>query len=122
MKNFFENKFFIYSFLLLYTFFIRIHSLTFEIISWDEATYILAGREILMGFLPYESFYEMKPPLLYYIYSIPLYIHSSVESVRIFGILCIFISASFCGSVSPKQTQVMTECFLPENSRSMAMA
>ena len=95
MKNFFENKFFIYSFLLLYTFFIRIHSLTFEIISWDEATYILAGREILMGFLPYESFYEMKPPLLYYIYSIPLYIHSSVESVRIFGILCIFISASF---------------------------
>lgn len=95
MKNFFGNKFFIYSFLLLYTFFIRIHSLTFEIISWDEATYILAGREILMGFLPYESFYEMKPPLLYYIYSIPLYIHSSVESVRIFGILCIFISASF---------------------------
>ena len=88
-----DNNFFWYFILLFFTFFIRLHTLQYEVISWDEATFIMAGGEILKGFLPYESMYEMKPPILYYVYAIPLYFHNSLESVRIFGIVCIFFSS-----------------------------
>jgi 4-amino-4-deoxy-L-arabinose transferase-like glycosyltransferase len=94
MKSIFGQKYFWFLFFFLFIIFTRLCStLSLEVISWDEATYILAGREILLGYLPYESSYEMKPPLLYYIYSIPLYLHSSLESVRIYGAFCIFISS-----------------------------
>ena len=95
MNNLLRNKFVPYLLFFIYVLFIRLNTISIEIIDWDEATYIMAGREILLGYLPYESLYEMKPPMLYYIYSIPLFINSSLESVRIFGIFCIFLSASF---------------------------
>ena len=94
MKSIFDQRFFWFSTFFIFIVFTRIYSsLLIEVISWDEATYILAGREILSGYLPYETLYEMKPPLLYYIYSIPLFLNESLESVRIYGAFCIFVSS-----------------------------
>ena len=93
MNNKFFNNFLFFLVFLIFTLFIRFYTSSYEVITWDEATYIIAGREILMGFLPYESLYEMKPPLLYYIYSIPLFFSQSLEAVRIYGIINIAISS-----------------------------
>lgn len=94
MKSIFDQRFFWFSTFFIFIVFTRIYSsLLIEVISWDEATYILAGREILSGYLPYETLYEMKPPLLYYIYSVPLFFNASLESVRIYGAFCIFVSS-----------------------------
>ena len=87
------NNFLFFLIFLFFTLFIRYHTASNEVITWDEATYIIAGREVLMGFLPYESLYEMKPPLLYYFYSIPLFFSQSLEAIRIYGILNIAISS-----------------------------
>ena len=87
------NNYLLFFIFLVFLIFIRLNTVSYEIISWDEATYIIAGQEILNGFLPYENLYEMKPPLLYYLYSLPLFFHKSLESVRIFGLILIFISS-----------------------------
>ena len=83
MTKLFHKNIFWYFVFLFYIFYIRLHTLSYEVISWDEATYIIAGLEIIKGYLPFESMFEMKPPLLYYLYSIPLLIDSSLESIRI---------------------------------------
>lgn len=38
--------------------------------SRDEGAYAYLGKMAMMGELPYVDFYEMKPPLLYYLYGI----------------------------------------------------
>ena len=93
MNNKFYNNFLFLLIFLIFTLFIRYYTSSYEVITWDEATYIIAGREVLMGFLPYESLYEMKPPLLYYMYSIPLFFSQSLEAIRIYGIINIAISS-----------------------------
>ena len=93
MNNKFFNNFLFFLIFLIFTLFIRYYTSSYEVITWDEATYIIAGREVLMGFLPYESLYEMKPPLLYYMYSIPLFFSQSLEAIRIYGIINIAISS-----------------------------
>ena len=35
---------------------------------WDEITYLLSGREILNGQLPYRDFWEIKPKIGYVIH------------------------------------------------------
>ena len=93
MNNKFFNNLLFFLVFLIFTLFIRYYTSSYEVITWDEATYIIAGREVLMGFLPYESLYEMKPPLLYYMYSIPLFFSQSLEAIRIYGIINIAISS-----------------------------
>ena len=93
MNNKFFNNLLFFLVFLIFTLFIRYYTSSYEVITWDEATYIIAGREVLMGFLPYESLYEMKPPLLYYMYSIPLFFSQSIEAIRIYGIINIAISS-----------------------------
>ena len=58
------NNFLFFLIFLFFTLFIRYHTASNEVITWDEATYIIAGREVLMGFLPYESLYEMKTTII----------------------------------------------------------
>ena len=36
------------------------HTLLYEVVTWDEFTYILAGKSLVDGFLPYEKVWEMK--------------------------------------------------------------
>jgi hypothetical protein len=44
-------------------------NLNFETITWDVASYAVASNEISQGFLPMETQWESKGPLLFYIYN-----------------------------------------------------
>ena len=70
------------------------HTLLYEVVTWDEFTYILAGKSLVDGFLPYEKVWEMKPPMVYVMYSIPLYLFpDSLIAVRILGFFIVFITS-----------------------------
>ena len=42
--------------------------LNFETITWDTASYLVASQDISLGYIPFESSWESKGPLIYYIY------------------------------------------------------
>ena len=44
------------------------HLLQFETITWDTSSYLVASQEIGRGFIPYETQWESKGPLLLYLY------------------------------------------------------
>tara|TARA_Y100000591_G_C21812015_1_gene688468 strand:+ start:278 stop:1795 length:1518 start_codon:yes stop_codon:yes gene_type:complete len=89
MNKFFTNNYIIFLFFIFIVFF---HTLSNEIITWDEFTYILAGQSVVDGYLPYEKVWEMKPPMVYLMYSIPIYLFpDSLISIRIFGFVLLLI-------------------------------
>src|SRR5690349_19078998 len=54
----------------------------------DEGAYSYYGRLLLDGKTPYISFYETKPPGLFYVYAfIQLLAGSSVEAIHVAGII-----------------------------------
>ena len=78
----------------LFLSYIRFHGLTLDSVTWDEATYMIAGRYITEGLIPYKDFLELKPPLTFFIYSIPSFIdQNSFIIFRIFGYLFLFLTA-----------------------------
>ena len=42
--------------------------LNFEQITWDTASYLVASQEVGLGYIPFETSWESKGPLLFYIY------------------------------------------------------
>ena len=50
------------------TYILQNHLLQFETITWDTSSYLLASQEIGRGFIPYETQWESKGPLLLYLY------------------------------------------------------
>jgi hypothetical protein len=79
--------------LLFFSFLIRLPYIFWDTISIDENIYIILGDLITKGEKPHQNFWEIKPALVWYLYSIPLFINKSLISVRIFGILIIFLSS-----------------------------
>lgn len=60
----------------------------------DEGTYSYMGRLAMKGFTPYQDFYEMKPPALYYLYGAGASIFGYTDlGLRIFGLVVNLISA-----------------------------
>ena len=64
-------------------------------INWDEGTFVLMGRSVLQGNLPYVEAWDMKPPLAYLPFAlfqvVPL---PDLLSVRLGGALAVFASAA----------------------------
>jgi hypothetical protein len=95
--SFRESVFYRYSaeiFLFLATFFIRFPFFFRDYIDQDESTFILMGQSIADGHLPYDHLWDLKPPLLFYIFALiekmfPL----SFVAIRFVGVLVIFLSA-----------------------------
>lgn len=57
-----------------------------DIINWDESTFIIMGRSILDGYLPYTQFWDNKPPLNFIQFAAFLSLTGdSILSVRIWG-------------------------------------
>ncbi len=44
------------------------YDLNFEQITWDVASYLVASQDIGLGYIPFESSWESKGPLNYYVY------------------------------------------------------
>ena len=83
-----------YIFLFVATFFIRFPFFFRDYIDHDESTFILIGKSITDGHLPYDFLWDLKPPLLFYVFGFVewLFPHSLI-AVRFFGVVIIFISA-----------------------------
>jgi hypothetical protein len=81
-------------FLFLATLFIRFPFFFRDYIDRDESTFILMGQSIADGYLPYDRLWDLKPPLLFYLFAIieKLFPHSFV-AIRFFGVIVIFLSA-----------------------------
>jgi 4-amino-4-deoxy-L-arabinose transferase-like glycosyltransferase len=91
LKQFFSAP---YLFLFATTFFLRFPFFFRDYIDRDESTFILIGKSITDGHLPYDFLWDLKPPLLFYVFGFVewLFPHSLI-AVRFFGVIIIFISA-----------------------------
>lgn len=76
--------------------------------SWDETTYLLAGREFLSGMVPYKDFYEIKPPVAFLPYALANIFENEILAIRIFG----FITISFCTYLIFKQSSKIANIFI----------
>ena len=85
-----------YLFLFFVTLFVRFPFFFRDYIDRDESTFILIGKSITDGHLPYDFLWDLKPPLLFYIFGLVEYIFPhSLIAIRFFGVLIIFLSAVF---------------------------
>ena len=83
-----------YLFLFCTAFFIRFPFFFRDYIDHDESTFILIGKSITEGHLPYDFLWDLKPPLLFYFFGAIEYIFPhSLIAVRLSGVFIIFISA-----------------------------
>lgn len=77
-----------------------------DVINWDESTFIIMGRSIVDGYLPYTDFWDNKPPLNFFQFAAFLSITGdSIVSIRIWGAIytagiSIFVYAILARSVS----------------------
>jgi hypothetical protein len=81
-------------FLFLASLFIRFPFFFRDYIDRDESTFILMGQSIADGYLPYDRLWDLKPPLLFYLFAVieKVFPHSFV-AIRFFGVIVIFLSA-----------------------------
>lgn len=92
-----------YIFLFCATFFIRFPFFFRDYIDRDESTFILIGKSITDGYLPYDHMWDLKPPLLFYFFAFIQFIFpDSLAAIRFFGVLIIFISAIVLMQIAKK--------------------
>lgn len=66
----------------------------FEVMDWDESTFLLMGREIAEGRLPYVALFDIKPPILYLWYWLPFVIFGdSIAGARFVGDVLVLLIA-----------------------------
>lgn len=65
-----------------------------DYIDRDESTFILMGKSVADGHLPYVHLWDLKPPLLFYVIGvIEKLFPNSFIAIRFFGVLAVFASA-----------------------------
>ena len=92
-KNLFDSK---YSFpiILLLGLILQLKYLSKEVIDWDISTFLIMGQDINRGYLPYENQFELKPILIFYIYSfIDLLSQNDLKVVKILNDIPLLISS-----------------------------
>ena len=61
---------------------------------WDESTFILLGQSIVDGNLPYNQLWDLKPPLAFGVFALPIALFGkSLAAIRVLGLLCVAASA-----------------------------
>ena len=82
---------------------------------WDEITYLIAGREILRGKIPYIDFYEIKTVFSFFPYIFASIFENEIIAIRILGLISILISTYLlflqCRKVSNENIAKIA-CFL----------
>jgi hypothetical protein len=65
-----------------------------SVVGWDETTFILMGQSVLDGFVPYQDYWDLKPPVVYFAFALidVLSLHTIV-GVRVIGALLVAITA-----------------------------
>jgi hypothetical protein len=74
--------------------FIRLPFFFRDYMDHDESTFILMGQSVADGRLPYDHLWDLKPPLLFYLFGLIEWLFPySLLAVRVFGFLVIFFSS-----------------------------
>jgi hypothetical protein len=66
---------------------VRLHALPLSVVDWDESLYLLLGRDVLNGKLPYQGGFEHKPAALYYLFALAQVVFGhGVYAIRLLAI------------------------------------
>ena len=72
------------SFLIRLPFFFR------DYVDRDESTFILMAQSLIDGHLPYTQLWDLKPPLLFFIFALPIWLFGkSLVAIRVAGLLAV---------------------------------
>lgn len=91
----FSNLKFLYLILFCWCFILRFPYIFIDEIATDENIFFILGDLILKNELPHDNYWDIKPALVWYIYSIPIFFFKHIVTIRLFGIIIIFLSAFF---------------------------
>jgi 4-amino-4-deoxy-L-arabinose transferase-like glycosyltransferase len=81
--------------LLAVTLVTRLPYFSVSVINWDESTFAILGQDLLDGHLPYTHLWDTKPPLVYVVFALFIYLFGrSIVALRIGGLLCVWAAAS----------------------------
>ena len=69
-------------------------NLSYEVIDWDESTFIIMASDILQGHLPYLNLYDNKTPGIFFILALVMWLFGeTLLVVRLFGDIAVLIAA-----------------------------
>ncbi len=72
----------------------RVVVLPLSVIDWDESIYMLVGRDILHGLLPYDGAFDHKPAALHYLFALAqLVFGAGVHAIRLLAIIVVTATA-----------------------------
>ncbi|MFI2741394.1 ArnT family glycosyltransferase [Zhouia sp. PK063] len=100
-SNFSYSKVFIY--FLAIALFIRFPFFFRDYIDRDESTFILMGQSLVNGHLPYTQLWDLKPPLLFYLFGALIFTFGkSFIALRFTGTLIVAITALYLYKIGDK--------------------
>jgi len=84
---------------------LRLPYVGLPILNRDETIYAVIAREILRGAVPYRDIWEIKPPLIFYLYALifRLFGEISLTPVHIFAALYMAVTALVTADIARKQ-------------------
>ena len=69
-------------------------SFSWEVIDWDESTFMVMAQDLLRGRLPYLGLYDNKPPLIFFLFAgVMALFGPGIDAIRWFGDVCIWAAA-----------------------------
>lgn len=97
----------IFLYLLLLALFIRFPFFFRDYIDRDESTFILVGQSLVNGHLPFTQLWDLKPPLVYFLFAGVIYLFGkSLIAIRVIGVLAVAVTAfaayGICRNISTK--------------------
>ncbi len=91
--------------LFLYGFFVRLPFFFRDYIDRDESTFILMGQSLVDGHLPFTELWDIKPPLTFFFFAIPIYLFGkSFIAIRLLGVFFITVSSFYTYKLSLTNT------------------
>jgi 4-amino-4-deoxy-L-arabinose transferase-like glycosyltransferase len=65
-----------------------------EVINWDESTFAIMAQDVLRHHMPYVTLFDNKPPGMFLVLAGAMGVFGqSLATVRVFGIICLLMSA-----------------------------
>lgn len=86
-----------------YTFFVRFPFFFRDYIDRDESSFILVGQSWVDGYLPYTQLWDIKPPLIFFVFASVIYFFGkSFFAIRLLGVLLVAISSFFTYKITER--------------------
>jgi|GEM_PF-2190113 len=88
-----------------FTLVLRLPYVHFPKLNPDETIYGVIAREILHGDIPYRDEWELKPPLIFYIYAATFWLFGSISliPVHVFAVMVMAATALFVGDIARRE-------------------